>query len=353
MQDMIESEKHPTGRLTVVRWFSFVMATGIVSIASSKIEYGNVAVFLFALNQVVYLCCFIMFLWYAGREWRRIFLELINPARGFDYYSLVAGSCVLGNQFVLMSPLRIPAVVLWWLSLLLWLLFTYSIFTSLIVRRSKQEIAVNISGSWLLSVVATQAVALLGITLSQTETGNSQPLLLFLLCVWLFGITLYLGVISTISYRFLFFPVTTNDMTPPYWINMGAMAISTLTGGKLISELKQSSSLSDMVQFVKGGTLVCRTIATWWIPLLIILGCWRHLIHKVSFNYDVRFWSIVFPLGMYATATLQLSTVFDLPLLGHIAFGFTIIALMTWLITILAMLKSLLEYTRDSNSGQV
>lgn len=38
--------------------------------------------------------------------------------------------------------------------------------------------------------------------------------------------------------------------------------------------------------------------ATWWIPLLVIFGVWRHLVHCQPLRYHPMYWSLVFPLGM-------------------------------------------------------
>ena len=63
------------------------------------------------------------------------------------------------------------------------------------------------------------------------------------------------------------------DLAPPYWINMGAMAISTLAGVSLIGSADGSEILSPLLPILKGFTLFCWATATWWIPMLIILGC--------------------------------------------------------------------------------
>ena len=60
--------------------------------------------------------------------------------------------------------------------------------------------------------------------------------------MYLLGCMLYLSLITLILYRFTFFPLTTNMLTPPYWINMGAVAISTLAGA-LLAESAESSPL--------------------------------------------------------------------------------------------------------------
>ncbi len=52
--------------------------------------------------------------------------------------------------------------------------------------------------------------------------------------MFLLGCMLYLPLITLIFYRFTFVNVTTAALTPPYWINMGAVAITTLAGARLI-----------------------------------------------------------------------------------------------------------------------
>ena len=53
---------------------------------------------------------------------------------------------------------------------------------------------------------------------------------LFTLCMFLLGCMLYLPLITLIFYRFTFVNVTMAALTPPYWINMGAVAITTSGG---------------------------------------------------------------------------------------------------------------------------
>jgi Voltage-dependent anion channel len=55
------------------------------------------------------------------------------------------------------------------------------------------------------------------------------------LCLFLLGGVLYLILISLIVQRWLFEPMRPAQITPSYWINMGAAAIATLAGTRLAS----------------------------------------------------------------------------------------------------------------------
>jgi tellurite resistance protein TehA-like permease len=156
--------------------------------------------------------------------------------------------------------------------------------------------------------------------------------------MYMIGCMLYIILITLIFYRFTFLDITREVLTPPYWINMGAVAITTLAGARLILSASSWTLINEINPFLKGFTLFFWSAGTWWIPLLFILGFWRHAVKKFPIKYDPQFWGMVFPLGMYTVCTFQLSNALGFPPLMLIPKFFIYLALAAWIITFAAML---------------
>jgi tellurite resistance protein TehA-like permease len=142
---------------------------------------------------------------------------------------------------------------------------------------------------------------------------------------------------------YTFVHMAPDDLAPPYWSNMGADAIAALVGATLIQHTALSPDVAEIVPFVKGFTLFYWAIATWWIPMLLVLGVWRYLICSVPIAYDSLYWSGVFPLGMYSVATYNVAKSLAAPLLLPLSAAFMIIAVLAWAATFAGLVDSRLS----------
>jgi len=314
-------------------YFALVMATGIVSIASQLLEFAILARILFIINIAAYIILWVLLLARLAFYHRRVVVDLGDHLRSPGFFTLVAGTCVLGSQFVIISSDMLTAGILWGLGLILWLVLIYAVFTILMTRDEKPALGSGVNGSWLVAVVGTQSISVLGTMLAAHTGVWKNPMLFYSLTMYLFGGMLYILIIALIFYRLLFFRLEPAQLSPPYWINMGAVAISTLAGDTLIINAGQWSFLSDLLPFLKGLNLFFWATASWWIPMLVILGVWRHLIKRYPLRYDPLFWSMVFPLGMYTSCTFQMAKALNIEAITVIPRYFIYIALAAWLFT--------------------
>jgi tellurite resistance protein TehA-like permease len=79
-------------------------------------------------------------------------------------------------------------------------------------------------------------------------------------------------------------------------------------------------------------------MSTWWIPLIVILGIWRHIVRKLPLRYHPQYWGMVFPLGMYTVCTVRLSQALELPFVREIPAVFIYVAIGAWLAAFLSMI---------------
>jgi len=318
-----------------------VMATGIISIAAKLLDWPLLADALLAVNVAAYAVLWALTLARVIRFPRSVLGDLGDHQRGVGFFTLVAGTGVLGAQFLVVREVPAAAKALLAAAILLWAVITYAVFTALTVKRTKPTLAEGIHGGWLVAVVATEAIANLAALLAPRLPGPPDALLFLSLAFWLVGGMLYIWTISLIFYRYIFFTFDPSDLMPPYWINMGAMAISALAGTTLIAAAPLSPLLSRMVPFLLGFTALFWATATWWIPMLLILGFWRHVIRRFALRYDPLYWGAVFPLGMYAVCTLRVARTLEVPSLLALPRVFFFAALASWTAALLGLARSL------------
>lgn len=332
-------------------YFGLVMSTGIVSIAAFLLGHHTIAFALFYLAIAQYVALVVLYCVKAWRYPRRFFGDMISHRTGPGYFTIVAGTGVLASQFLVLKENITAGVVLWAVATVLWAVLTYTFFMAVIVRHDKPSIEHGIDGSWLLAVVAVEALAVSTALLAPRLDQSWQlELDMMALAFWLWGIMLYIWLISLIFYRYILFRIAPRDLAPPYWIDMGAMAISTLAGTQLILNAPASSLLLPVLPFLKGLTVFCWATSTWWIPMLVLLGIWRYGYERFPLGYDPLDWSAVFPVGMYAACTWQMDRVLDVGFLGFLPRVFLWVALAAWSVTFAGMLHRFAREWRSNSA---
>ncbi|SEW51270.1 tellurite resistance/C4-dicarboxylate transporter family protein [Chitinophaga arvensicola] len=317
-------------------YFALVMATGIVSIGLFLWHYAWLAGLFLGMNVLFYIGLWVILIMRIVRYPVIVWNDLHHSARGVTFLTLVAGNNVLGSQIAIITGRMDVALVLWVAGFILWGLILYTFFLVNILKEPKPTLEQSINGAWLLIVVATESVAVLGAIIANSSAYHW--LIAFIsLCSYMIGGMFYFVLIGLILYRWLFFSMKAETLTPPYWINMGAVAIITLAGSRLVMYADAHEVLSQWSGFVKAFTMFFWAFASWWIPLLFLMFAYRHFIARVPLKYDPQYWSMVFPLGMYGVCTFTYASITGFTFLKPISALFVILALVTWIIVFIGL----------------
>lgn len=309
-------------------YFALVMATGIISIASWLQGFSGLARGLFVFNLVAYAVIWGLQLARLAGYPRAMRADLASHERGAGFLTVVAATALIGSGFHLLWGADAVALGLWFFAIGLWVVLLYAWFASLIMVNPKPPLDRGINGGWFLLTVSTQSLAILG-TFVADQLPSRETAIFVCLALYMLGAMFYLWVIGLVLLRWFFSSMESREaFSPAAWISSGAMAITTLAGARLIdSTSRHAESLSH---FLTAFNLLFWATATWWIPLLCLVGAWRILVLRHRVRYEPEYWSMVFPLGMYSACTSAYADSASLSFLAPIAFGSLIISWVAW-----------------------
>jgi tellurite resistance protein TehA-like permease len=252
-----------------------------------------------------------------------------DPRSAFGLLTFVAGSTVLGER---LDELRlvVPALLLVAVGILSWMLLGYAVQLKVMLTAGKPPAVRAMDGSWLLWVVATQSLATAAAMIAVHEAELRTAAAVLAVCAWAVGALLYVVLITIIFARLLLFDVAAADLEPSYWIAMGATAITVLAGARILN-LHGSAVVAHARGTVQGVSLMLWAFGSWMLPFLVAVGLWRHAGHRLPITYDVALWSVVFPLGMYATASAEFGGADGLPFMTAAGRAAAYVAIAAWL----------------------
>lgn len=318
--------------------FALVMATGIISNTLWLEGFAVLSRALFAVVLAAYPSLCALMAVRLVRHWPKLWADLVNPRLVFAFFTLVAASDVFGVGLDLRGYAG-AAAALWVFALVVWTLLVYVSFGVLTFRNTAQGANV-VHGGWLIAIVGTQSLVILGARIIPEQGALAPSLFVLIHMLWGAGLAFYGIFITLFCYRIFFFEVGPEDVTPLLWVVMGAAAISTNAGSMLILTRSGVPFLASMRPFIDGVTLIMWIWATWWIPMLVLFGLWKHGLKRVPLSYTPMLWSLVFPLGMYALASLRLGLAAEFAPLRRLAETMVWVALAAWALTAIGLVAA-------------
>lgn len=329
--------------------FAFVMASGILSTAFEQVHWTVVSVVLLVIAIAGGVVIAVAQVWRLCSYPRQMAADARNPSVSFGFLTVVAAINVVGVRlFTPHAP--VATIVLTILSVPLWILLVYGLPAALMLGPSARPAIQSADGSWFLWVVSTQSLAVATGILG--EHYATEALAALSTALWGIGVMLYLMLATLVTLKLL----TASHggegtMNPSYWIYMGATAITVLAGSQLVGMPLGLPIVEAVRPVVAGFTFVLWAFGAWWMPLLVVFGLWRHAVRRVPLRYEAGLWSIVFPLGMFAVASVHFGRAEHLQLMTEIGLVGTGVAAAAWLLSFGAMCSAGLRGIR-AGSGQ-
>lgn len=320
-------------------YFAFVMAGGIISVGLQFQGFHVPSVLVFTIAAAGYVVLLALTGWRLVRFRTEMTNDLIDARHGFRYFTFVAGTNVLAVRSM-MSDHHLVAAALFVVAAAAWVSLGYMVPWAAILGTTERPVIARANGTWFIWVVASQSVAVSAAALEPVY-GDARPILTGMAVVsWSVGAFLYAAVGIFVAARMLLYPFGPADLTAPYWVAMGACAITVLAGSRII-EMSSAPMVEATRGLIYGLAVLFWAFAAWLIPALVAAGWWRHVVKRIPLRYDPSLWSIVFPIGMFAVASIYLGEAENLPLVRAIGSGALVVAVLVWAAALALMSRHL------------
>jgi tellurite resistance protein TehA-like permease len=273
--------------------------------------------------------------------------DLRDPQIAFAYFTVVAATDVLGVRLA-QEGLNAVAIPLFLFAALIWFVFGYVLPWQVMMTRDGKPILARANGTWFIWAVASQSLAIgMAQLRPQVDSVFASWVGLLAVLAWSVGVILYAAMAMLVLLRVVHHGVTAEQFDPAYWVAMGALAIAGVAGAAIVQ--MEHTPLVDAVRPLIAATVVIFWVfCLWLIPLLVGAGFWRHVLHRVPLRYVPSLWSMVFPMGMFAVASLSLGEADALPAAGTVGGVALVVAVIVWAVVSIGMLHRLLTVLAGS-----
>lgn len=319
-------------------YFALVMATGIIAIGAHLEGLDWLDDTLFGIAALAYVVIAALMTMRAVRYPGLVLADLTSHARGFAFLTAVAATNVLGAASGVVQGWWGLAWVLWFIGIAAWPILLYTTLVAVVLGGSKPGLEAGINGTWFLLTVSTESIAVLGALL--LRRGDSDVLAFTCLALFCLGLVLYFIVMTLVFLRWTFVSLEPTEADPPSWIAAGAVAIIVLAGSNLLLAQDAATRIARVAPAIEVVVVLAWATATFWFPLMVAIGVWRHVIRRVPLRYHPSYWALVFPLGMYGVATSRMIDATDVTALDWLPPVVLGIALTAWTLAFVGLVSS-------------
>lgn len=339
-------------------WFTVTMGTGVVALILPEFPFAHVflmqiATWLWQFNTLLFTAFTVLYLlrWLIyPQEAKQIFshasMGLFLGAIPMGLATIINGFLKFGIPLYGDIALHI-AQVLWYIDVALavgvGLLVPFCMF-------SRQEHQLQtMTAVWLLPIVACEVAATSGGLLLAHLPVNQEVLGILLGSYMLWGMSVLpaFAILTILMLRLALHQLPSKELAITGWLALGPIgtgALALLVLGAQAPHILQIFSLESLGLFFQHAGIVCSFIllgfGIWWFAIAVLIT----LSHaKKSLPFNLGWWGLTFPLGVFTLAILNLAQQMNTQFLQDVGLAFATILMMLWVMVMVKTLKGMYQ----------
>ena len=290
---------------------------------------------LFSLFSLLYAARWIFFFDEARRVFGHSVVSMFFGCIPMGLATIINGFLIFGLPMWGDSAVRI-AQALWWVDAAMAVVCGVAIPFMMFTRQSHS--IDQMTAVWLLPVVAAEVAAVSGGLLAPHLVDAHQQLTVLVssYALWSLSVPLAMSILVILVLRMAIHKLPPASMAASSWLALGPIgtgALGLMVLGGAAPAIFAANGLGAVGEIARGvgliGGLLMWAYGLWWLTTAVLITL-RYLRSGLPFN--LGWWGYTFPLGVYAAATLRLSSLLPIPALAIFGGALVVALAVLWAI---------------------
>lgn len=338
-------QRHNIIRQFTPNWFTVSMGTGVVALIVSEFPmlkaltwqlgtglwYFNIL--LFVLFSVLYGLRWAFYPHEAKQIFQHPSMSLFLGTIPMALATILNGFLKYGQPIYGDTAVQI-AQTLWYADVVLALLVAWAV--PFAMYRHQEHALQQMTAVWLLPIVACEVAASSGGLLLGHLAADTHAVAILLGSYVLWGISVLpaFAILTILMLRLVLHKLPEKELAVSSWLALGPIgtaALALLVLGHQAPMLMASLGLAQLGQlFQQAGilaSLILLGFGLWWLGIAVLTTL-HHAKQDLPFN--LGWWGLTFPLGVYTLAILTLAQQLNLAFLYAVGYAFAAILMLLW-----------------------
>lgn len=338
-------QRHNIIRQFTPNWFTVSMGTGVVALIVS--EFPMLKALTWQLGTGLWyfnILLFVLFTVLYGLRWafypheaKQIFqhpsMSLFLGTIPMALATILNGFLKYGQPIYGDTAVQI-AQTLWYADVVLALLVAWTV--PFAMYRHQEHALQQMTAVWLLPIVACEVAASSGGLLLGHLAADTHAVAILLGSYVLWGVSVLpaFAILTILMLRLVLHKLPEKELAVSSWLALGPIgtaALALLVLGHQAPTLMASLGLVQLGQlFQQTGilaSLILLGFGLWWLGIAVLTTL-HHAKQDLPFN--LGWWGLTFPLGVYTLAILTLAQQLNLAFLYAVGYAFAAILMLLW-----------------------